>query len=48
MNRDITRRLQEGERFLLDGATGSELQRRQVDLSVGCYRRRDFVGIQPV
>ena len=35
MNRKITRRLREGERFLLDGATGSELQRRKVDLSAG-------------
>ena len=35
MNRDITKRLQAGERFLLDGATGSELQRRKVDLSAG-------------
>ena len=35
MNRDIAERLQTGERFLLDGATGSELQRRKVDLSHG-------------
>ena len=35
MNRNIAERLRAGERFLLDGATGSELQRRKVDLSYG-------------
>ena len=35
MRRDIAERLRAGERFLLDDATGSELQRRKVDLSHG-------------
>ena len=35
MHRDIAERLRAGERLLLDGATGSELQRRKVNLSHG-------------
>ena len=35
MKRDISKRLASGERMLIDGATGSELQRRGVDLSYG-------------
>ena len=35
MRRDIAERLRAGERLLLDGATGSELQRRNVDLFHG-------------
>ena len=34
----IVDRLREGETLLLDGATGSELQRRGVDLSKGAKR----------
>jgi hypothetical protein len=32
---DLLARLRRGERLLLDGATGSELQRRGVDVSRG-------------
>lgn len=42
MRRDIAERLRAGERFLLDGATGSELQRRKVDLSHGITEGGDL------
>ena len=42
MRRDIGERLRAGERLLLDGATGSELQRRKVDLSHGITEGGDL------
>ena len=42
MRRDVAERLRAGERFLLDGATGSELQRRKVDLSHGISDEGDL------
>ena len=42
MRRDIVERLRAGERLLLDGATGSELQRRRVDLSRGISDEGDL------
>lgn len=42
MRRDVAERLRAGERLLLDGATGSELQRRKVDLSHGITEGGDL------
>ena len=42
MRLDIAERLRAGERLLLDGATGSELQRRQVNLSHGLTEGGDL------